>query len=91
MGILPGEKLAAISSKAQAHWARLSGTQVVAEIPLGEELKFWSADAEHLRQINELFLAAGARAIIREAPPLGAQSAGWTRLPRTDYCIDLLR
>lgn len=87
MGILPGDNVAGIVIMGRAHWARLAGVKVVAEIPLGEELTFWTADTALRRKIMDTFAGTGARAIIVEAPPLCADTTEWKQLPRTDYYV----
>jgi hypothetical protein len=87
MGILPGDKVAGIVIMGKAHWARLAGVKVVAEIPLGEELTFWTADSDLRRKIIDIFAGTGARAIITEAPPACADTTDWKQLPGTDYYV----
>ena len=87
MGIRPDDKVAGIVIMGRAHWARLAGVKVVAEIPLGEELTFWTADSELRRSVIDTFAGTGARAIIAEAPPLCADKTEWKQLPQTDYYV----
>jgi len=87
LGIAPGDTVAGISIMGKAHWARLAGIRVVAEIPLGEELTFWTADSALRRKILDTFAGTGARAIIEEAPPLCADKTEWKQLPGTDYYV----
>jgi len=90
LGILPGDRVAGIVIMGNAHWARLAGIRVVAEIPLGEELAFWSADPALRHKVMDTFASTGARAVVAEAPPLFADRAGWKQLQHTDYYVYLL-
>jgi len=91
LGFSPGDAVAGVSIMGKAHWARLAGVRVIAEIPLGEELTFWSADTTLRREIMDTFAGTGARAIITEAPPLCADKTEWKQLPHTDYYVYLLK
>jgi hypothetical protein len=71
----------------KAHWARLAGVRIVAEIPLGDELTFWSADPALHRKVVEAFAGTGARAIVAEGPPICADKSEWKQLPHTDYYV----
>jgi hypothetical protein len=87
MGILAGDKVAGIVIMGRAHWARLAGVKIVAEIPLGDELTFWTADPGLRRKVIDTFAGAGAGAIITEAPPLCADKTGWKQIAHTGYYV----
>jgi hypothetical protein len=87
----PGDGVAGISVMGKAHWARLAGVRVIAEIPLGEELTFWTADSTLRRKVIDTFAGTGARAIVAENPPVCAEKAEWKQLPHTNYYVYILR
>ena len=90
LGIQPGDKVAGLSRVAEAHWARLAGVKIVAEIPLGNELLFWTAPPDLQRKVLETVAATGAKAIVTSGSASSAINAGWTPLGGTSYYALLL-
>lgn len=89
-GIQPGDKVAGLSRVAEAHWARLAGVKIVAEISTGNEWLFWTASPGVQHKILETVAATGAKAIVTNDSPPSAISAGWTPLGTTGYYALLL-
>jgi 4-amino-4-deoxy-L-arabinose transferase-like glycosyltransferase len=85
LGVMPGDKVAGLSRVAEAHWARLAGVQIVAEIPLGDEGIFWSAAPEEKRKVFEIFATTGASVVVTRNPPIGATEEGWIPLGNTTF------
>jgi len=91
LGIQPGDKVAGLSRVAEAHWARLAGVKIVAEIPLGNELSFWTLPPDRQREVLETVAGTGAKAIVTNSFPSSAINAGWTPLGETGYYALVLR
>lgn len=85
LGIQSGDKVSGLSRVAEAHWARLAGVKIVAEIPLGDEAIFWSASPEEKRKVFEVFAATGAVVVVTKDPPIGAIKEGWIPLGNTPF------
>jgi len=62
----------------------------VAEIPLGNELLFWTAPPDLQRKVLETVAATGAKAIVTSGSASSAINAGWTPLGETGYYVLLL-
>lgn len=89
-GVSAGDKVAGVSLAAEAHWARLAGVTIVAEIALGDDTLFWSATPKRKQEVFEKLSATGATAVVARNAPPGAISEAWTRLGSTDYYARLL-
>jgi 4-amino-4-deoxy-L-arabinose transferase-like glycosyltransferase len=89
LGIAPGDKVAGLSRVAEAHWARLAGVTIVAEVPLGQENIFWTSGPELQSRVFEKLASTGARAVVTKEPPPGL-TAGWVQLHGTVYYAHLL-
>jgi hypothetical protein len=85
LGIQSGDKVAGFSRVAEAHWARLAGVRIVAEIPRGNEMIFWTAPPDFQRKVLEIVAGTGAKVIVTKDSPFSAINAGWTPLGRTGY------
>ena len=90
LGVLPGDKVAGLSRIAEAHWARLAGVKIIAEIPLGNESLFWTSTPNSRQRVLDVVAGTGAKAIVTKDSPLSAISAGWTPLGQTGYYTFLL-
>jgi len=90
LGIHPGDRIAGLSRVTEAHWARLAGVKIVAEIPLGNELFFWTAPPDLQRKVLDLVAGTGAKAIVTNGSSPSAINAGWTPLGTTGYYVLLL-
>jgi hypothetical protein len=84
-GLKPGDRVAVIAIKAEAHWARLAGVKIVSEVPLGQEGTFWEGDSTLQDHVFAAFASTGSRFVIVKDPPLGSIKNGWVRLGETPY------
>jgi hypothetical protein len=87
VGIIPGDRVAGLALMGDAHWARLAGIRVVAEIPLGQDFIFWNADDVLRQRVMAAFLRTGARAIVVKGPLTYAEKTQWKQLANTNYYI----
>ncbi len=85
LGSQPGDKVAGLSRVAEAHWARLAGVTIVAEIPLGDENIFWTADPAEKQKILRVFASTGAKFVVTKDPPACAARDGWIPLGGTGF------
>jgi 4-amino-4-deoxy-L-arabinose transferase-like glycosyltransferase len=90
LGIAPGDKVAGLSRVAEAHWARLAGVTIVAEVPLGQENIFWTSGPKLQDLVLEKLASTGAKAVVTKDPPSGLTD-GWVQLHGTVYYAHLLR
>jgi hypothetical protein len=90
LGIAPGDKVAGLSRVAEAHWARLAGVTIVAEVPLGQENIFWTSGPKLQSLVFEKLASTGAKAVVTKDPPLGLTD-GWVQLHGTVFYAHLLR
>jgi hypothetical protein len=90
LGVRPGEKVAIITGPANAHWARLAGVKIVAELPVGQEGIFWRGDESARTRVYGAFLATGSRAVIVKDPPVDAVRDSWTQLGNSSFYAHLL-
>jgi hypothetical protein len=86
MELQPGDRVALLSSSAGAHWARLAGVKIVAEVPLGDENIFWTATPDEKQKVLQTFASTGARFVVTKNPPACAQADGWIPLAATGFC-----
>jgi hypothetical protein len=85
LGTQPGDRVAAISGVAEAHWARLAGVKIAAEIPLGDENIFWTADPVENQRVLQVFASTDARFVVAKDPPACVVVGGWIPLGRTGF------
>ncbi len=90
-GLVPGEKVAFIGNSFRAFWAHLLGLRIVAEIPAGDTAGFWEADAKRKDEIVKAFAGTGAKAIVVEIHPAGADLSGWQKIRNTDYYVYMIK
>ena len=84
MGLQPGDTVAAIGYAVE--WARLAKVRVVAEIPMTEAAKFWSADQRLQARAIQILAHSGAKWIVAEKV-VGPVPAGWQRVADTDHYV----
>ncbi|MBI4244989.1 MAG: hypothetical protein HY606_12940 [Planctomycetes bacterium] len=77
-----------IRSFSNLTWARLSKTQIVAEIFDAD--KFWAKTEESKTLVYSKFKQCGAEAIIAKDPPEFCEKTGWQRIDNTDHYIYFL-
>jgi hypothetical protein len=82
-GILPGARVAVIDADLGADWQKLLGISVVAEIPLGEEERFWSMDFSARTSVIQTLRKTGAVILVASHVPGSAITAGWDRIGNT--------
>jgi hypothetical protein len=86
-GITRGAKVALLGDESDIHWARLSGVQIAAQIPLDNVDQYWTLTPEARADLDHRIAATGAVAMIASwtAPP--AAINGWRRVPGTPFSI----
>jgi 4-amino-4-deoxy-L-arabinose transferase-like glycosyltransferase len=85
LGIQPGNRVARLSTTAGAHWARLAGVKIVAEIPLEDEPIFWAADPVEQHKVLQAIASTGAKFVVTRDPPICAAAEGWIPLGGTGF------
>jgi 4-amino-4-deoxy-L-arabinose transferase-like glycosyltransferase len=85
LGSQPGDKVAGLSRVAEAHWARLAGVKIVAEIPLGDENTFWLASPAEKQRVFQILAGTGAKFVVTKDPPVCAAEEGWVPISATDF------
>jgi hypothetical protein len=90
IGIQPGDRVSVIAAMGQAHWARLAGVKVVAEVPLGQDTVFWAANAPTKEKVLAAFASTGSCVAVVKDPPPSARNEGWTELGETPYYVHKL-
>lgn len=91
IGMVRGDRVAVIGNSFRAFWAHLLGLRIVAEIPRGNTDSFWEASSTLKEEVIATFARTGAKAIVVEKLPSGADSHGWQKIGNTDYYVYLLR
>ncbi len=84
-GLHAGDKVSDISLMGEAHWARLAGLKIVAQIPLGDEMLFWTFAPETKQKVYRLLGGTGAKMLITKNPPPSAVNEGWIPLGNTSF------
>jgi hypothetical protein len=95
-GVQPGDKVAWIrpalfSEKQNYSWANLSRVKIVAEVPTGEEDRFWQATPEKRQQAFDAIAQTGAVAFVATSMPAGYPKSDWKPLGATGYWAYLLQ
>lgn len=80
VGAQPGDTVALLSSSPGAHWARLAGVKIVAEVPAEDENIFWAAGPVEQKKVLQVFASTGARFVVTKDPPICATANGWISL-----------
>lgn len=95
MGIEPGDKVAWIrpatfNAKRNYEWARLGEFRIVAEVPSGEEGRFWSTTPAQRALALEKVAQAGIVAFVVTDVPVGFSEEGWKRVGNSNFRAYLL-
>jgi hypothetical protein len=91
VGMVPGEKVAFIGDSFRVFWAQLAGLRLVAEIRGRDSGSFWEADSARKSEVIKTFARTGAKAIVVENPPAGADLSGWHKIRNTAYYVYLVK
>ena len=96
IGVQPGDKVAWIrpaifTSRRNYTWARLAKIRVVAEVPTGQESRFWAASKDTHAQIFDALAQNGVSAFVVTEMPAGFSDSDWKQLGKTGYWVHLLR
>jgi len=94
-GLRPGDKVAwvrpnAFNSKQDYSWAHLAGLRIVAEVPDGQQDRFWSVRPEQRMALLDSVARTGAAAFVVTEMPEGFSENGWKPLGSTGYWVYLL-
>ncbi len=94
-GIRPGDKVAwirpaAFTATHNYDWARLAKLRIIAEVPTGDEDRFWSASPSERLSALERIAQTGAVAFVVTGMPPGIPDHGWKRLGNSGYLVYLL-
>ncbi len=92
LNIFSGDKMALIGHTfINAYWARLTGIQIIAEIPNIDSDSFWAANDTIKEQVFRKFSETNAKAILTTEVPLYASTAAWRKIENTQYFFYDLR
>jgi hypothetical protein len=99
-GLSAGDQIAWIrpqpfTARESYYWARLARLRIIAEIPAGQESRFWSAPSGTRANVLQTLARAGAKALIATHIPAtytpdGAAHDGWRHVGKTNYYVYLL-
>jgi hypothetical protein len=88
MGIQPGDRVSYIGDALTDHiWAHMAGLSLASEIPERGKSSYWAADSALKSQVDHIFLASGAKAVVTQQAPAEAIGEGWHNVPGTDYYV----
>lgn len=95
IGLKPGDTVGAIGGSFDgyaAFWARIARVTIVAEIPSGDHLLFWSASKELRQEVMDTFARTGVRMVIADLVPSAitrkdSLSEGWQQIDGTDRLV----
>ena len=90
LGIQPGDSVSIIAGNSVAHWARLAGVKIVAELPLGQDEIFWKADRPTRDRVYAAFAGTGSRVVVVQDPPPDATRDDWHQLGDTPFYVRFL-
>ena len=90
-GIRSGDKVAFIGHSFDAYWARLTGVQIIAEIPYKNIDFFWTADHTIKNKVFQIFSDTRAKAILTTEVPPYASMTEWQKIGNTQYFFYDLR
>jgi hypothetical protein len=99
LGLRPGDEIASLnaSNTGMAMWAHLARVQIIAEVyywPGHAEAamnNFWNADPATQDKVIEKLSQTGARAIVSQDKPSGAEAARWLEIGTTGYYLYWLK
>ncbi|MBV8907211.1 MAG: hypothetical protein JOZ22_26510, partial [Acidobacteriia bacterium] len=91
-GLRAGDKVAWLrpdpfTAKRNYWWARLAQLHIIAEIPAGQEDRFWSADTAKRAAVVKALEGTPTKALIATRIPPGFPLEGWTPLGQTGYYL----
>jgi hypothetical protein len=91
-GIHPEDKVAWLrpdpfNAKQNYWWAKLARVRIVAEVPAGQENRFWRADAKSLDSFFKALRDTEAKALVATRMPVGYVVVGWKPLGDTGYYL----
>jgi hypothetical protein len=95
-GLHSGDKVAWVrpnvfTARQDYSWARLAGMQIIAEVPAGEQDRFWAVSPEQRAKLLRATAATGAVAFIATQVPDRFSESGWKPLGETGYWMFLLQ
>jgi hypothetical protein len=90
MGLKPGDKVAWIrpatfNAKRNYEWARLGEFHIIAEVPSGQEGRFWAATSSERAQALEQIAQTGAVAFVVTDVPPGFSEGGWQKVGQSNF------
>ena len=85
LGVRPGESIGFVGYAFGAHFARLAGVKIVAQLHGRDAPRFWEAPGSTRQAVLEAFAEAGARAVIAERVPPHASQNGWRKIGDTSH------
>lgn len=91
VGVVRAEKVAFIGDSFRAFWAQLAELRIVSEIRMSDSESFWEADSTVKDEVIKAFARTGAKAIVVENPPAGADLSGWQKIRNTDYYVYMIK
>jgi len=82
IGVLPGDRVAAIGFNVDAYWAHLAGVHIVAELTETGAGAYWVSGSEVRSKVFQAFARSGAKAVICNRTPQYGVPSDW--LPAGD-------
>ena len=89
-GLSSSDRVAYIGNTHRAFWAHLLGVKIIAEVRRDKVNDFWEADRAVKAGVLNAFARTGAKAVVAETPPTGADLTGWQKIRQTNYYVHLL-
>ena len=89
-GLSSSDRVAYLGNTHRAFWAHLLGVKVIAEVRRDKVNDFWQADTAVKAGVLRAFARTGAKAVVAETPPSGADLSGWQKVRQTNYYVHLL-
>jgi hypothetical protein len=82
-GLRKGDPVGFVGFTFDAYWARLAGLQIVADVPLSQEARFWASVGSIRQQALTDLQRSGSRVVVARSPP--DLAPGWQVICGTDY------
>ena len=101
MGLKPGDEIASLNysnTSGLTMWAHLARVRIIAEVhyhdtwqPEEQTTNFWKANPETQKKVMEKLSETGARAVISQDQPSGAEAEDWSEIGTTGYYLYWLK
>jgi hypothetical protein len=85
LGVRSGEPVAVVGDAQRAFWARLAGTQIVADVPEREAAAFWAADEPVKAAVLTALATTGAKVVVADKLSNCQVASGWRQISGTGH------